>query len=93
MKLWGIWNADREAVLRMDEMMKNKQQIYMEVVKAHKEWERAYTAFQEAIGTDEVDVAIYTLEAAERRYQIQLRAAKQANVDWNVFRNGSFWTN
>ncbi|RRJ67486.1 DUF2508 family protein [Paenibacillus oralis] len=77
----------------MDDTMETKQLLYKEVVKAHKEWERAYTAFQEVTGMDEVDVAIYTLEAAERRYQIQLKAAKQANLDWNAFRNGSFWAN
>ncbi|MCM3703538.1 DUF2508 family protein [Paenibacillus macerans] len=93
MKLWKIWNTDREAVLRMNETMKNMQLLKKEVVKAHKEWEQAYTAFQEATGMDEVDVAIYTLEAAERRYQILLKAAKQANLDWNAFQYGSFWAN
>lgn len=93
MKLWRIWDTDREAVLRMNETMMNMQLLKKEVAKAHKEWEQAYIAFQEAAGMDEVDVAIYTLEAAERRYQILLKAAKQANVDWNAFRNGTFWAN
>ncbi|WP_408635020.1 DUF2508 domain-containing protein [Paenibacillus phocaensis] len=72
-------------------MLDYKRELYEEVIHAHREWERASIAFQEAVGHDEVDVAIYTLEAAERRYQIQLKAAKQARVDWDAFRNGSYF--
>ncbi|MGG6312937.1 DUF2508 domain-containing protein [Paenibacillus macerans] len=71
--------------------MEYKRELYGEVVKALRDWERAYIAFQEAVGQDEVDVAIYTLEAAERRYQIHLKAAKQARVNWDAFRHGSFF--
>lgn len=63
-----------------------KKQLYQEVSKAREEWERAYQAFQAAVESDEVDVAIYTLEAAERRYQIQLKIAKGANLNWNIFK-------
>ncbi|WP_435925649.1 DUF2508 family protein [Paenibacillus sp. DYY-L-2] len=72
-------------------MMEYKRYLYEEVTKARKEWERACWAFQEALGEDEVDVAIYTLEAAERRYQIQLKLAKQAKVEWNAFVHGSYF--
>lgn len=73
------------------EMMEYKRYLYEEVTKARKEWERACWAFQEALGEAEVDVAIYTLEAAERRYQIQLKLAKQAKVEWNAFVHGSYF--
>lgn len=88
-KLWG--GEGRSNLIRRNEAMEYKQELYMEVIKALREWERASVAFQEAVGHDEVDVAIYTLEAAERRYQIQLKAAKQAQVDWDAFRNGSYF--
>ena len=68
-----------------------KRMLYHEVNKARKEWERAYMAFQEAVGQDNIDVAIYTLEAAERRYQIELKRAKQANVRWDAFQYGSYF--
>lgn len=57
-----------------------KELIYTEVIKAHRDWEHAYQAFQEAVGKDEVDFAIYTLEAAERRYQIHLKEAKRKQL-------------
>jgi len=43
------------------------------------------------VGQDNIDVAIYTLEAAERRYQIELKRAKQANVRWDAFQYGSYF--
>ncbi|MCK8490112.1 DUF2508 family protein [Paenibacillus sp. MBLB2552] len=91
MKILKGWGEGRSNRARGNEAMEYKQELYVEVINALKEWERAQIAFQEAVGHDEVDVAIYTLEAAERRYQIQLKAAKQAHVDWDAFRNGSYF--
>ncbi|MBU5674249.1 YaaL family protein [Paenibacillus sp. MSJ-6] len=67
-----------------------KVHLYDEVMKARAEWELASHAFQYALGKDEVDVAIYTLEAAERKYQIKLKQAKQANVHWEPFGYGDY---
>ncbi|MNI51984.1 hypothetical protein D3C73_1067370 [compost metagenome] len=69
----------------------SREYFYKEVSRARKEWEQARFAFENAVGKDEVDVAIYTLEAAERKYQIQLREAKQANVEWDAFKHGSYF--
>lgn len=91
MKRWKWWSSSQTDRLYTGEMLEYKRELYGEVIKALKEWERAYTAFQHAVGEDEVDVAIYTLEAAERRYQIHLKAAKQAKLDWDAFRYGSFF--
>ncbi|WP_018753730.1 DUF2508 family protein [Paenibacillus sanguinis] len=91
MKIWKWWAANRVNRLFRGEMLEHKRELYGEVAKALKEWERANIAFQQAVGPDEVDVAIYTLEAAERRYQIHLKAAKQAKLDWDAFRYGSFF--
>ncbi|GIP50893.1 hypothetical protein D3C76_245090 [compost metagenome] len=91
MKILKRWGEGRLNQARGNEAMDYKRELYAEVINALREWERARIAFQEAVGHDEVDVAIYTLEAAERRYQIQLKAAKQAQVDWDAFRNGSYY--
>lgn len=53
------------------------EEIYTDVLKAKHEWERAMRQFEDAQGEDEVDYAIYVLEAAERKYQIHLKRAKQ----------------
>jgi len=53
------------------------EQIYSDVQKAKHEWERAMRQFEDALGEDEIDYAIYVLEAAERKYQIHLKRAKR----------------
>lgn len=53
----------------------------LEVRKAHSEWERAYLMFDEALGQDQIDYAIYILEAAERKYQIHLKHAKSIGLN------------
>ncbi|MOA19059.1 hypothetical protein D3C78_1394120 [compost metagenome] len=60
-------------------------------MRAKREWQQACWAFEEAVGDAEVDVAIYLLEAAERKYQIKLKEAKQAKVDWDVFKQGAYF--
>ncbi|GGG16175.1 hypothetical protein GCM10010913_42760 [Paenibacillus aceti] len=87
MMLEGLLNFH----LRPDQEDEYKRMLYQEVNKARKEWEQAYMAFQQAVGEANVDVAIYTLEAAERRYQIELKRAKQADVKWDAFRQGSYF--
>ncbi len=91
MKLWGTRSEPQKESRWPDQEMEYKEHLYREVCKARAEWERACWAFQEALGEDEVDVAIYTLEAAERRYQIQLKLAKQAKVQWDIFKYGSYF--
>lgn len=55
--------------------------VYLDVRKSQMEWERAQLLFQEATGQDQIDYAIYILEAAERKYQMNLKQAKQINLD------------
>ncbi|MBY0119538.1 DUF2508 family protein [Paenibacillus xylanexedens] len=59
-------------------------QIYADIQMAKQEWERAMRQFEDAQGQDEIDYAIYVLEAAERKYQIYLRRAKRARANDDV---------
>ncbi|WP_083484740.1 DUF2508 family protein [Paenibacillus ihumii] len=88
--IWKQWLLRMKKIGQIDPELEQKERLYLEVKKAQREWERAYCAMQAAVGQDEVDIAIYTLEAAERRYQVQLKAAKQANVTWVPFQFGSY---
>lgn len=54
---------------------------YLDVRKSQLEWERAHLMFQEATGQDQIDYAIYVLEAAERKYQMNLRQAKKLKLN------------
>ncbi|MDP4099215.1 YaaL family protein [Paenibacillus sp. P96] len=55
-------------------------ELFADVCAAHADWVRAQRMFQEAVGEDQIDYAIFVLEAAERKYQIQLKKAKQSKL-------------
>ncbi|WP_036737928.1 DUF2508 family protein [Paenibacillus zanthoxyli] len=57
--------------------------VFTDVRKAQMEWERAHLMFDEAVGQDQIDYAIYILEAAERKYQIHLKHAKRIGLKSN----------
>jgi hypothetical protein len=54
--------------------------MHLEVRKAHMEWQAAHKNLDWAVGRDQIDYAIFALEAAEKRYEMLLRQAKQ--VGW-----------
>lgn len=78
------WNknskSNQEKVMTADEQEK-MWSVFMDVRKSQMEWERAHMLFQEAMGQDQIDYAIYMLEAAERKYQINLKQAKELNMN------------
>ncbi|MFB5763563.1 DUF2508 family protein [Paenibacillus medicaginis] len=55
-------------------------ELFADVCAAREDWIRAERMFQEAVETDQIDYAIFVLEAAERNYQIQLKKAKQSGL-------------
>lgn len=73
---WRRWPGEVAQPQLLEEL-----DIYMRVTKAQAEWERARLMFDEALGQDQIDYAIFILEAAERSYQIQLKAAKVIGLD------------
>ncbi|MCM3136618.1 YaaL family protein [Paenibacillus polysaccharolyticus] len=74
-----IWRKNRSlGDGRKRELAKREAElVYADVQKAKQEWERAMRQFEDALGEDEIDYAIYVLEAAERKYQIHLKRAKR----------------
>ncbi|SFS98070.1 Protein of unknown function [Paenibacillus sp. 453mf] len=75
-KAWGA--KDSNAALQEKRM---GTEILDDIQTAHEEWKQAHRMFEEAVGQDQIDYAIFTLEAAERKYQMQLKRAKQAGLD------------
>lgn len=78
------WN--RAAKTNREQMITAEEQermwsVFMDVRKSQMEWERAHLMFQEAMGQDQIDYAIYMLEAAERKYQMNLKQAKQLKLN------------
>ncbi|WYU46480.1 DUF2508 family protein [Paenibacillus sp. FSL K6-0108] len=76
------WRNAGRSMEKRERMLKEmeEEQIYSDIQKAKAEWERAVRQFEEAQGQDEIDYAIYVLEAAERKYQIHLKRAKRIGV-------------
>lgn len=81
-----LWRNTRNSIEKHHRMLKEleEDQIYADIQVAKQEWERAMRQFEDAHGQDEIDYAIYVLEAAERKYQIHLRRAKQARANEDV---------
>ena len=77
MSWWANWRRDVDKDREQDEGWST----FLEVRKAKMEWERAYLMFDEAIGQDQIDYAIFILEAAERKYQIHLKHAKSLGLN------------
>lgn len=63
-----------------DKRLPDKQQLMEEVRVALQEWKNAHRQFDYAQERDEIDYAIYALEAAEKRYEMLLRKAKQQKL-------------
>lgn len=54
--------------------------LIQEINKAKADWIAAQNRFGEAVGKDQVDYAIYLLEAAEKKYELLLKHAKNIHL-------------
>jgi len=66
------------------------EQLMDDIRQALREWERAHSRFQYAVGDDEVDYAIFTLEAAEKRVAMLIKKAKRNEL--HALKLGKGWT-
>ncbi len=60
-----------------DPVFRDKVSMLQEVRRAHADWRAAYVKLDWVVEKDQIDYAIYALEAAEKRYEMLLRQAKQ----------------
>ncbi|MDF2716292.1 MAG: hypothetical protein K0R28_3217 [Paenibacillus sp.] len=63
-----------------DPLLKDKQALLEEIRVAQTEWQHALQRLDYASDQDQIDYAIFALEAAEKRYEMLLRCAKRMNV-------------
>ncbi|AIQ10711.1 DUF2508 family protein [Paenibacillus durus] len=78
---WSEWR--RKAGNEPGEDQDESWDVFTDVRKAQMEWERAHLMFDEAVGQDQIDYAIFILQAAERKYQIHLKHAKRVGLKRN----------
>jgi len=55
----------------------SKRVLYEQIRAAHADWEVAFQRLDWAVQQDEIDYAIFALEAAEKQFEMLLRQAKQ----------------
>ena len=77
----GWLRRNRESRAVKAENQEKMWMAYIDVQQSQMEWERAHLTFQEALGQDQIDYAIFMLEAAERKYQMKLKQAKKLNLN------------
>jgi len=68
-----MWNRTEES---MASRSRQEREVVDDVRKAERELHAALWQFNEALGQDHVDYAIYSLEAAEKKLDMLLRRAK-----------------
>jgi hypothetical protein len=56
-----------------------------EVWDAHQDWKVAELKLNEAIEPDQIDYAIYIVEAAEKRFNMLLREAREQQLDMSEY--------
>lgn len=64
------------------------QALKEEINSAKQDWDNALRHFEYALGKDQIDYAIFSIEAAEKRYEMLLRKAKALNVQWPKWQGG-----
>ncbi|MCS7464542.1 YaaL family protein [Paenibacillus doosanensis] len=78
MKLWKIISRRNR---RERELVKNDGlQLLLEIDKAHKEWVTAQHRLDYVLEKEQIDYAVYALEAAEKRFEMLIKQAKQMNL-------------
>jgi len=88
--LWSRWkrNSGEERQLsdahasKLGEDDAQANSLVKEIQEAHRDWVNAHRHFEYAQGKDQVDYAIFAIEAAEKRYEMLLRHAKSLKVTW-----------
>ncbi|OZB90017.1 hypothetical protein [Paenibacillus sp. XY044] len=78
---WLKRNKSGMSTRQYKEEQEEKWTVYNDVQNAHAEWKLARMRFEEALGQDQIDYAIYMLEAAERKYQMHLKQAKNIGLN------------
>ncbi|XEC94853.1 DUF2508 family protein [Paenibacillus tarimensis] len=77
---WKRWSNPNEQ--EKEERNELPEGLIKEIHDAHRDWVNAQRHFEYALGKDQVDYAIFAIEAAEKRYEMLLRHAKSLPVAW-----------
>ncbi len=76
----NLWEKLKAGKKEEQEIHHEKENLLADIRKALTEWQIAQKRLDYIVEHDQVDYAIYALEAAEKRYEMLLRHAKKINL-------------
>jgi hypothetical protein len=79
-KLYTKWFDSSSRQARLLDIL-DRRSLVEEIAIARIEWSAAQERLDWAIGKDHIDYSIFAIEAAEKRYEMLLRLAKQKHWD------------
>lgn len=86
--MWKKWfqRQDQEDLAERAALREERELLYREIAEAKHDWDNAMRHFEYAEGKDQIDYAIFAIEAAEKRYEMLLRKAKAlgGSLPWPV---------
>ncbi|WP_426450038.1 DUF2508 family protein [Paenibacillus sp. S-38] len=78
-KRWATWwkrkERERQEAVELDRLL-----LVREIQRAHKEWVTAQHRFEYVVEKDQIDYAVFALEAAEKRFEMLLKQAKGMQI-------------
>ncbi|WP_248929125.1 DUF2508 family protein [Paenibacillus hamazuiensis] len=82
----NLWPLRTRTSPKVPETVKqDRLELLQEIKKAHLDWVTAQKHFDFVLEKEQIDYAVYALEAAEKRYEMLLRQAKRLGVTSEVF--------
>ncbi|MEW9699214.1 DUF2508 family protein [Paenibacillus sp. SI8] len=75
------WKRNPSTKHEQEAIKKDKQMLIQEIRTAHQSWVAAQAHFEFALDKDQVDYAIYALEAAEKRFEMLIKQAKKQKIN------------
>jgi hypothetical protein len=87
-KLWNRLFLTREQRRQSEAAKNDRQQLLQEIVQAHMDWVTAHNRLDFVVEKEQIDYSVYALEAAEKRFEMLMKQAKEANVSAVDFPRG-----
>ncbi len=80
MKFWKWEIGNKKDRQEREAAEQDRLLLVEEIRKAHMEWEVAQRRFDYVVEKEQIDYAIFALEAAEKRFEMLLKQAKNLNI-------------
>ncbi|MDQ1910975.1 DUF2508 family protein [Paenibacillus sp. GD4] len=79
MRSW-LKNWDRKESKRNEEIRQDRLLLLQEIRQAHMDWVTAQRRFDYVVEKEQIDYAVYALEAAEKRFEMLIKQAKDIKL-------------